>query len=141
MPAPHDQVLDSQFARLDEKVDGLQDAFEAWQRSSDKAIDAAFLAADKATSAALTAQKEAADKSEKAAQAQLEMHNGLIRKMDNLVSGFPSKESVAKDFENRDQRLNALDRNMARIFGAVAGIGGFASLLSAVAIFLAGKAT
>jgi ribosomal protein L14E/L6E/L27E len=125
-----------ELARLDERISGLKNAFESERTSSKEGIATAFEAADKATTAALTAQKEAASKSEENAKAQLEMHNGLIRKMDSLVQGFPNKESVAKDLEARDQRLNLLDKQVARAYGVAAGAGGLAGILSVTALII-----
>jgi hypothetical protein len=125
-----------ELARLDERINGLKNAFESDKVERATQIDKAFDAADKATVAALTAQKEAAGKSEQNAQAQLEMHNGLIRKMDSLVQGFPNKESVAKDLEARDQRLNLLDKQVARAYGVAAGAGGLAGILSVTALII-----
>ena len=75
-----------------------KNTFADEKTASKEAITAAFKAAETATAAALQAQKESADKSEVNANKQLEMHNGLIRKMDSLVGNFPDKDSVTKDF-------------------------------------------
>jgi hypothetical protein len=128
-------TVEVQLARLSEQVSAIKDSFQAERTASKEAITAAFEAAKDATAAALLAQKESAEKSEKNAQAQLEMHNGLIRKMDSLVTGFPTKDSVQKDLDTRDARLNALDRAMARAYGVAAG----AVALAGVATYVAGN--
>jgi hypothetical protein len=109
------------LAHLEEQIKSLADAFQAEKVSSKEAITAAFTAAQTATDAALLAQKEAAGKAEENATAQLEMHNGLIRKMDALVGGFPTKDSVDEKFEARDARLSLVEKQLARAYGAAAG--------------------
>jgi hypothetical protein len=120
--------LEVELARLAERMVGLTDAFEAEKTASKEAIAAAFKAAETATQAALLAQKESAEKSEANMKAQVEMHNGLIRKMDNLVTGFPDKDSLEQQLATRDARLNSLDKAVARAYGVAAGAGLFAGL-------------
>jgi hypothetical protein len=114
---------------LEERMSGLGAAFEAEKTASKEAIAAAFKAAETATQAALLAQKESAEKSELNMKAQVEMHNGLIRKMDALVTGFPDKDSLGEQLATRDARLNALDRAVARAYGAAGVFSLFAGLL------------
>jgi hypothetical protein len=134
--APPSFNLEVELARVDQKLLDLKESFAGDKLERATQIDKAFDAADKATVAALTAQKEAAGKSEQNAQAQLEMHNGLIRKMDTLVAGFPTKESVQKDFDARDQRLNMIDRQVARAYGVAAGAIGIAAILGGLATII-----
>jgi hypothetical protein len=153
-----------ELARLDERINGLKNAFESDKIERATQIDKAFDAADKATAAALTAQKEAAGKSEQNAQAQLEMHNGLIRKMDTLVAGFPTKDAVQKDFDVRDQRIGvleasisgtvsrdlydqrhgelskqveAVEKQLSRAYGVATGATGITGLVSVAALLIA----
>jgi hypothetical protein len=127
-------ALEVQLARVTEQLKALREAFAAERVSSKEAITAAFTAAETATAAALLAQKESAEKSEENAKDQLEMHNGLIRKMDALVGSFPNKESVQKDLETRDTRIVSLEKTVARAYGAAAGAVALAGI--AVAIVL-----
>jgi hypothetical protein len=120
---PQTEVL---LARLDEQVKSLSAAFNAERTASKEAIAAAFKAAETATAAALQAQKEAAGKSEENAQAQLEMHNGLIRKMDNLVGNFPTKDGLNTELSSRDHRITALEKAVARAQGMAAAAAGVA---------------
>ena len=135
--APPSFSIEVELARVDQKLIDLKEAFASDKVERATQIDKAFDAADKATVAALTAQKEAAGKSEQNAQAQLEMHNGLIRKMDAMVMGFPTKESVQKDLDARDQRLNLLDRQVARAYGLGAGALGLAAITGGLATIIA----
>jgi hypothetical protein len=127
-----------ELATLRERMGGLKDAFEAEKTASKEAIAAAFKAAETATQAALLAQKESAEKSEANMKAQVEMHNGLIRKMDNLVTGFPDKDSLQQQLESRDARLNGLDKAVARAYGVAAGASLFAGVLGFLVSKLAG---
>ena len=136
--AVNETHIEIQLAHLEEQIKALSAAFVAEKVSSKEAIAAAFTAAETATETAFKAQKESAEKSEKNAQAQLEMHNGLIRKMDSLVGTYPDKESVKKDLESRDARISSLDRQVARAYGVAAGAVALAG--TAMAVVFAGHA-
>ena len=125
--------VEVQLAHLEEQIGSLKGSFEAEKISSKEAIAAAFKAAETATAAALQAQKESATKSETNAEKQLEMHNGLIRKMDALVASFPNKDYVNSQLSARDQRLGVLDRQVARAYGLTAGAIALAGVAAAVA--------
>lgn len=121
-----------ELARLGEQIGALREAFQSEKIAYKEANAAAFKAAETAVNAALQAQKEAASKAEANQAKQLELHNGLIKKMDALVQNFPTKESVGKDFSTRDVRLGQLERQVARAYGASAGAIGLAGIAVAV---------